>query len=97
MTEQDHDLINEFKKRIKLLIAKQDGLKEENQRLLQQISELQGELNTVRDENEELVKKYSDLKMARVFSASDDEKQEAKQTINKIVREIDKCIAQLNV
>ncbi|MHA7109949.1 hypothetical protein ACRTDU_07470 [Sunxiuqinia elliptica] len=97
MTEQDHDLINEFKKRIKLLIAKQDGLKEENQRLVQQISELQGELNTVRDENEELVKKYSDLKMAKVFSASDDEKQEAKQTINKIVREIDKCIAQLNV
>ena len=97
MTEQDQYLIDEFKTRLRLLINRQNSLKNENKQLLEQLSDLQNELAKVRKENELLVKKYDDLKLAKVFIASDDEKRDAKQTITKIVREIDKCIAQLNV
>ncbi|KOH46979.1 hypothetical protein [Sunxiuqinia dokdonensis] len=97
MTEQDQYLIDEFKTRIRLLIGKQNSLKSENGQLLEQLRNLQDELAKIRKENELLVKKYDNLKLAKVFMASDDEKQDAKQRITKIVREIDKCIAQLNV
>lgn len=97
MTEQDQYLIDEFKTRIRLLIGKQNSLKSENEQLLVQLRNFQDELAEIRKENELLVKKYDNLKLAKVFIASDDEKQDAKQKITKIVREIDKCIAQLNV
>lgn len=97
MTEQDQYLIDEFKTRLRLLIRKQDRLKDENRQLLDQLKTLQAEVDGIRQENEMLVKKMEDLRLAKVFSASDDDKQDAKQKINKIVREIDKCIAQLNV
>ena len=97
MTEKDQYLIDEFKTRLRLLIGKQNRLKDENKQLRDQLKGMQGELDVVRSENEILVKKYENLKLAKIFSASDDEKQDAKQVLNKIVREIDKCIAQLNV
>lgn len=97
MTEQDQYLIDEFKTRLRLLIRKQNSLKEEKKQLLDQVQGLQGELGKIRKENEMLVRNYENLKIAKVFSASDDDKKDAKQMINKIVREIDKCIAQLNV
>ncbi|WP_159519345.1 hypothetical protein [Sunxiuqinia indica] len=97
MTEKDQYLIDEFKTRLRLLIGKQNRLKDENKQLRDQLKGMQDELDVVRNENEILVKKYENLKLAKIFSASDDEKQDAKQVINKIVREIDKCIAQLNV
>jgi uncharacterized coiled-coil DUF342 family protein len=97
MTEQDQYLIDEFKTRLRLLVHKHKGLKDENRQLLDQLKKLQDERDEIRKENETLSKKYENLKLAKVFSASDDDKQDAKQMINKIVREIDKCIAQLNV
>ena len=97
MTEQDQYLIDEFKTRLRLLIGKQNSIKNENRYLLDQLNNLQEELAKVRKENELLVEKYENLKVAKVFIASEDVKQNAKQAITKIVREIDKCIAQLNV
>lgn len=97
MTEQDQYLIDEFKTRLRLLISKQNSIKNENKHLLDQVRDLQEELSKVRKDNELLVEKYENLKVAKVFIASEDEKQDAKQAITKIVREIDKCIAQLNV
>lgn len=97
MTEQDQYLIDEFKTRLRLLISKQNSIKNENKHLLDQVRNLQEELSNVRKDYALLVEKYENLKVAKVFIASEDEKQHAKQAITKIVREIDKCIAQLNV
>ena len=97
MTEQDQYLIDEFKTRLRLLIRKQNSLKDENRQLLDQLKMMENKLDEVRKENELLVKRMENLKLAKVFTASDSDKQDAKQKINKIVREIDKCIAQLNL
>ncbi len=97
MTEQDQILLDDFKARLRLLIHRHDRLKAEKQQLLGQLESLRNEISALRDEKNELLVKYDNLKIARVLSVTDDDKQQAKQRINKIVREIDKCIAQLNV
>lgn len=97
MTEQDQILLDDFKARLRLLIHRHDHLKAERQQLLDQLESLKNEISALKAENSQLLIKYDNLKIARVLSVSDSEKQQAKQRINKIVREIDKCIAQLNV
>ena len=47
-------------------------------------------------QNEELIKKQEELKFAKSLLGADDDSHEAKLKINRIVREIDKCIALLN-
>ncbi|MEL7587969.1 MAG: hypothetical protein AAGU19_14775 [Prolixibacteraceae bacterium] len=97
MTEQDQILLDDFKARLRLLIHRHDHLKAEKQQLMNRLESLNAEIVALKAENKELLAKYDNLRIARVLSVSDDEKQQAKQRINKIVREIDKCIAQLNV
>ncbi len=97
MTEQDQILLDDFKAKLRLFIKRHDSLKNENQELAEQVKFLQEELIRLKSENDGLVKKYDDLRVAKVLSVNDSDKQQMKQRINKIVREIDKCIAQLNV
>lgn len=97
MTEQDRILLDDFKAKLRLLIHRHDRLESEKRQLLDQFELLKNENSALKTENRELLIKFNNLKIARVLSVSDDEKQQAKQRINKIVREIDKCIAQLNV
>ena len=56
------------------------------------INELETSKNTIR----ELEKKLEKLQLIKAFGASSVDVKEAKQKINKIVREIDKCISMLN-
>ncbi len=97
MTEQDQILLDEFKTKFRILIRKHDSLTKENKQLEDQLNMLKEEMVSLQKENEMLGKKYENIKLAKVFTASQMEQQSAKQKLNKIVREIDKCIAQLNV
>ena len=97
MTEQDQILLDDFKAKLRLFIKRHNSLLNENQELADQAKFLKEELAQLKSENEGLVKKYDDLKVAKVLSVNDSDKIQMKQRINKIVREIDKCIAQLNV
>ena len=97
MTEQDQILLDDFKAKLRLFIKRHDSLKNENHELAEQVKFLQEELIRLKSENDGLVKKYDNLKVAKVLSGNGSDKQQMKQRINKIVREIDKCIAQLNV
>jgi chromosome segregation ATPase len=96
MTEQDRILLDEFKIKIKQLIALYEQERGEKQQLLNQVEEFENEIDSLRHDNELLTKKYDNLKLAKSLLVSDGESQEAKNRINRIVREIDKCIAMLN-
>jgi len=97
MTEQDQILLEDFKAKLRLLMKRHNTLKAERQELLVKVAGLQEKVAGLESEKEQLVKKYEDLKVAKVLSVGDDETRQVKQRITKIVREIDKCIAQLNV
>ena len=95
IVEYNH-LIENFKYKIRKVISlynqqKIDNnvLKEEKINLLKQLKEKDIEISQLKDE---IVK----LKIAKSITTGDEESQEAKQKINKLVREIDKCIALLN-
>ncbi|RKD88344.1 hypothetical protein BC643_3493 [Mangrovibacterium diazotrophicum] len=97
MTGEDQVLLDDFKAKLRLLMKRHNSLKDEKLVLLSKLEDLENTIADLKSENEQLVKKYEDLKVAKVLSVGDDEKKQVKQRINKIVREIDKCIAQLNV
>ncbi|WP_163713805.1 hypothetical protein [Mangrovibacterium lignilyticum] len=97
MTGEDQLLLDDFKAKLRILIKRHTTLKSEKAELLEKMAEMESTIADLRRENEELVKKYEDLKVAKVLAVVDEDKKQVKQRINKIVREIDKCIAQLNV
>jgi hypothetical protein len=96
MTDQEQQLLVNFKLKIKQVIAKQEMLKQEKNQLLEKIGNLEGTIAQLRQENSLTEQKYENLKLGRMLNVSDDENKDAKNRIQKLVREIDKCIALLN-
>jgi hypothetical protein len=96
MTDQEKNLLIDFKAKVKQLIAKHESLKQEKTHLNGKIGDLEKAINQLQQENRLLEQKYENLKIAKMLLASDDENKDAKSKIQKIVREIDKCIALLN-
>lgn len=93
-TEQ---LIDSFKSKFAALVDKYNGLKAENARLAGENAELRQKLEEKDKELDNSKKEQNTQQLANTFlAASGNDPQEAKNKINKIVREIDNCIALLN-
>lgn len=85
------ELNNKIDKLIKLYITSL----EQNKSLQDQIKQLQTELEQVKGENTILNEKIKTNQVANAILGKDDG-YEAKMRINRLVREIDKCITLLN-
>jgi predicted nuclease with TOPRIM domain len=96
MTDPEKNLLLEFKLKVKQMIAKHEKLKQGKDQLHGKIEGLEETINQLRQENSLLEQKYENVKMAKMLVASDDDNKDAKNRIQKLVREIDKCIALLN-
>ncbi|MDP3912560.1 MAG: hypothetical protein Q8R96_02340 [Bacteroidota bacterium] len=96
MTDPEKNLLLEFKLKVKQMIAKHENLKQEKVQLRGKIESLEETINHLRQENSLLEQKYENVKLAKMLVASDDDNKDAKSKIQKLVREIDKCIALLN-
>lgn len=89
-------IVDELKHKINLLAKKLEDhrsatstLKSANMNLADKIREKELEINVLKQQN-------NTLKLSKAFVGENGEPQEARLQINKIVREIDKCIALLN-
>jgi hypothetical protein len=82
--------------RLKQLVANYEFLKNENEILLQNTTQLQHKLL----EKEHLLakqkKEYDLLKIAKTIEGSSNNTRDTKLKINALIREIDKCIVQLH-
>ena len=96
MTDLENNLLIEFKFKVKQMIAKHEKLKQEKDQLHGQIQGLEETIDQLRRENSLLEQKYENIKMAKMLVATDEDNKDAKNRIQKLVREIDKCIALLN-
>jgi hypothetical protein len=96
MTERETLLLREFKEKLDKLIGFHSKMKSENRLLAEEQERLKDQINLITLKNEELTKKFEDLKFAKSLLGADSESHEAKIKINRLVREIDKCIALLN-
>nr|WP_319570622.1 hypothetical protein [uncultured Draconibacterium sp.] len=96
MTEEDHLLLNDLKRNTQQLFEKYNELEQKNKMLSEQVENLKQEIELMEHEKIELGRSYEQLKIANRILSERDETGEAKQRIDFLIREIDKCIALLN-
>lgn len=96
MTERETLLLREFKERLDKLIALHQTVKAERQLLMEEKAHLTEQINILSISNQDLTKKIEDLKFAKSLAGAGEDSHEAKIKINRLVREIDKCISLLN-
>jgi len=94
-TEYD-DLIISLKDKIFKLIVLVNELKNKNNALLKNKAELEFQLNEKNKIISEVERKYKNLKIGKLIDISGKEVNDARLKINRIVREVDNCIALLN-
>ncbi|MBQ2351371.1 MAG: hypothetical protein II575_01775 [Bacteroidales bacterium] len=97
MGENEHTTqLNTLSSNVDKIVVFCNSLIETNAKLTKEIENLNIELNIKKEKLIEIEKKYNDLKLAQAFSSPiSDGNKEAKQKVNKIIREIDNCITLL--
>ncbi len=96
MTEEDRLLLNDLKSKMQQLFAAYQRLEQEKKNLQTEFEELQNKLESLEYEKSEIGRENEQLKIVNQLLSGKDENREAKQKINFLIREIDKCIALLN-
>jgi len=89
-------IINELKEKINILLTINKGLKEENLKLIIENKRIIDDLKDFRVQKNEIEEKYEKVRLAKTILGNSEDTHSAKLKINRIVREIDKCIALLN-
>lgn len=96
MTNRYEELISAFEIKLRKLMSEYKSLQIQNTRLKEDLDRKQNDLMHAHQEVLELRKNYDHLRMAKNLSGSEVERDESKQRIIKMVREIDKCLALLD-
>ncbi len=96
MITSTDDIIARLRNNFRRIIHLYESKKEENRELKLQLEDLKKQLAMLSSENEELKTKYNNTSLARAFTDASGSNHDAKIKVNRILREIDKCIALLN-
>lgn len=98
MAEKHEKLLADLELRLHQLMYLCDSLKAENQSLKAQLEAKDGVINRVNLAFEELNQKYNNLMFANTITGAGSESvEDAKIRLNKLVQEVDKCIALLKI
>ena len=97
MTAQEEQALHLFETRVRQLILSYQKLAQDNQRLQQELVEKQQALDEALAQNQQLNMDYNNLKLARMMTVNGEDLQSAKNRLSRLIREVDKCIARLNV
>ena len=93
----EHDgIIESLRDKINIIISLYEKNKNQKEKFQSEKNDLSGQLKIKEKEIEKLGKKYETLKIVKTVLASSKDAHDAKIKVNRIVREIDKCIALLN-
>ncbi len=89
-------IIKGLKAKAEKLLHLQEALQKDNVQLKLKISKLQSRVDELETSKSKLEGQYKTLQIAQKVSGDNDKNLAIKLKINELVREIDKCIAQLN-
>ena len=95
MTSEEEKTIKTLETRTRQLILKFQQIQEENEELRSELVTKDKQLIEVKQKNQQLEANYADLKMAKMLEIGDTDLSAAKQRMNRLVRDVDKCIALL--
>lgn len=95
MTSEEEKIVRLLETRTRQLIIKFQQTKEENEELLADLLAKDEELKQLKQQHRDMETAYNNLKMARMLEVGDQDIAAAKLRISRLVRDVDKCIAQL--
>ena len=97
MTEQEQRTLQLFETRTRQLILQYRDASELNRQLQDELRARDRQIEELKAQLEALTKEYANLKTAKMIQISSGENASAQTRIAKLIQEIDKCIATLNV
>ena len=90
------DTFGQLQSRIRQIIGMYEKERSANELLSKETSELQEKIRREQNRLKNIEEKYNKLKISKALSASSENVHDAKLKVNRMVREIDNCIALLN-
>ncbi len=90
------EIVDSLQGKLNRLLSKYDLLQIENQQLLEKSEKLVQEVQKQQESINVIENKYDSLKIANAIVGNKEDKHTTKLKINTLIREIDKCIAQLD-
>lgn len=97
MTKEEETLLRTFETRVRQLMLQYGELERKNRELASLLDEKDQALRDALADADRLRQDYANLKLARMMEIGDDDVKNAKSRLSRLVREVDKCIALLNV
>ena len=89
----DEKVITNFETRVRQLILRFQELKKENQELYAMVEKAEQEVKDLQAELTQKDNDYNALKMAKMMTITDGDLEAAKARVQKMIREVNKCIA----
>jgi len=96
MTEREVEELILLKRKVEELVGRYEETERDLVSLRSEKEELEKELHEKEEELIELEEKYNKLQLSGAIKGDEESTRLARKRINKLVREIDKCIALLN-
>ena len=97
MTEEERERLSTFEAKLRYLISRYESAVEENGKLQLQLRQAEEAREQALKEYQNLEKRYNDLKTAATMSLDGSDVRQTKLRLSNLVRDVDKCIALLNV
>jgi hypothetical protein len=96
MTFEQEEMVRQLKYKVRLLMARYQTLKRENESILAEKNDLLTLVEKQKKEISNLEQQYTTARLAKSVLVPTEDRESAKAQIKRIVREIDECIALLN-
>lgn len=97
MTKEEENELRTFETRVRQLLLAYNALKAENRQLQETLAAREASLAAAGEAARQLQEDYTRLRMAKMMVISNGDLKEARQRVDRLVREVDKCIALLGV
>jgi predicted RNase H-like nuclease (RuvC/YqgF family) len=96
MTDEEQLLLSNLRNNVQQFFKELTNVENEKKVLEDKVLSLKHEIEILKEEIAGISKKNEQLRLAAQLLSGVDENREARQKINRLIREIDKCIALLN-
>ncbi len=97
MNKEEEIALQLLQTKVRQLILRHSELKRETVRLENLLSDKEAQIAELKEQNAQIKHDYDTLKTARVITLANNDVKETTNRLNRLIKEVDKCIALLNI
>ena len=97
MNKEEEIALQLLQTKVRQLILRHGELKRETVRLENLLSGKEAQIAELKEQNAQIKHDYDTLKTARVITLANNDVKETTNRLNRLIKEVDKCIALLNI